>query len=296
MKKNKLTASLIIFVFPFFLMSCSEVAITGRSQLNIVPDSMMNSMGSQSYNDFISKAKLSTNTEQNQMVNRVGNNIASAVEKYCRENNLCDRVKGYSWKFNLIDDPAENAWAMPGGKIVVYSGLLNVTQTDAGLAVIVAHEIGHVIARHGSERMSQSLMIDMGGIALSKAVASSPVKTQNLFLRSYGIGTQYGFLLPYSRVHETEADRLGLIFMAMANYDPRAAVGFWQKMTYDDQNNKISYENSDGFWQKMTYDDQNRQISKENSKLMVEFFYHVDSNQLHQIRENDTIILTIPKF
>ncbi|MBC8481822.1 MAG: M48 family metallopeptidase [Planctomycetes bacterium] len=230
MRKNRLIACMLLLPNLCILTSCSEVAITGRQQLNIVPDSLMNSLSLQSYNDFLSQTKKSTDSQKNSMVNKVGKNVAAAVETYCYENNLSDRVKGFSWEFNLIDDPNENAWAMPGGKIVVYSGLLDITQSEAGLAVIMAHEVAHVIARHGSERMSQSLLVDMGGMALSQALAESPAKTQNLFLRSYSIGTQYGVLLPYSRTHETEADRLGLIFMALAGYNPNEAVALWQRM------------------------------------------------------------------
>ncbi|MBL7107304.1 MAG: M48 family metallopeptidase [Phycisphaerae bacterium] len=230
MRKNRLIACILLPLNLFLLTSCSEVAITGRQQLNIVPDSLMNSLSLQSYNDFLSQAKKSTDSQKNSMVTKVGKNVAAAVETYCYENNLSDRVKGFSWEFNLIDDPNENAWAMPGGKIVVYSGLLDITQNEAGFAVVMAHEVAHVIARHGSERMSQSLLVDMGGMALSQAIAESPAKTQNLFLRSYSIGTQYGFLLPYSRTHETEADRLGLIFMALAGYNPNEAVALWHRM------------------------------------------------------------------
>lgn len=239
MKNRTVVFALLLCASLAFLTSCSEVAITGRQQLNLVSDSSMNSMSEQSYRDFISKAKISTDSEQTQVVRTVGSNIAAAVEKYCNQNNMADRVSGYSWEFNLIDDPAENAWAMPGGKVVVYSGILKVTQNDTGLAVVMSHEIAHIVARHGNERMSQALMVDMGGMALSQALANSPGKTQNLFLRSYSIGSEYGFMLPYSRVQETEADRLGLIFMAMASYNPSEALAFWQRMSAGKQGSQV---------------------------------------------------------
>jgi len=212
-------------------LGCSEVAITGRKQLNLVPDSLMHSMSFQSYSEFISQNKLSSDPVKSEMVKRVGERIRRAVERYCAANNISGRLSGYQWEFNLVEDDSLNAWAMPGGKVVVYSGLLDITQNEAGLAVVIGHEIGHAIARHGGERMTQGLLVEAGGMALSEALAKSPAKTQNLFLRSYGIGTQYGILLPYSRTHEKEADRLGLIFMAMAGYNPNEAIAFWQRMS-----------------------------------------------------------------
>ena len=211
--------------------SCSNVAITGRKQFNLVPDSVMNSMSFQSYGEFLSQNKLSSNTRQSQMVENIGRRIQKAVEQYCAGNNLSDRLEGYEWEFKLIEDPNANAWCMPGGKVVVYTGLLPVTQNESGLAVVIGHEIAHAIARHGAERMTQGLIVEMGSMALSQALAKSPEKTKDLFMRSYGIGTQYGILLPYSRVHETEADHMGLIFMAMAGYNPNDALSFWERMS-----------------------------------------------------------------
>lgn len=218
-----------------FVSACEQVAITGRSQLNFVPDSVMNSMSLQSYNEFLSENKLSSDVKQAEMVKAVGNRIAQAVQQYCAQNNMSDRLDGYKWEFNLVEDKAVNAWAMPGGKVVVYTGLLPVAKDDAGLAVVMGHEIAHAIARHGAERMSQGLLVEMGGTALSTALSKKPQETKDLFMKSYGVGTQYGVLLPYSRVQETEADRLGLIFMAMAGYDPHEAVGFWERMSATNQ-------------------------------------------------------------
>jgi predicted Zn-dependent protease len=152
------------------------------------------------------------------------------VQKYCSENNLSNRLEGYQWEFNLVEDESINAWAMPGGKVVVHTGLMPIAENEAGLAVVMGHEVAHVIARHGSERMTQGLLVEFGGMGLSKALANYPDQTQNLFMKSYSVGTQYGVLLPYSRTHESEADRMGLIFMSMAGYDPHEAVGFWERM------------------------------------------------------------------
>jgi predicted Zn-dependent protease len=230
--KHTIKSKLLVLCGLVLLLSgCTEVAITGRKQFNLVPDSTMNSMGFQSYSEFLTKSKLSKDFSKTQMVKRVGSRIQKAVEQYCAQNNLSDRLQGYQWEVNLIEDDQLNAWAMPGGKMVVYTGLLKVTQSEAGLATVVAHEIAHVFAKHGAERMTQGLIVEMGGVALSKALSNSPDKTKNIFMKSYGVGTQVGVLLPYSRVHETEADHLGLIFMAMAGYDPNEAVNFWQRMS-----------------------------------------------------------------
>ncbi len=213
------------------LFSCQTVPITGRQQLSLIPSESILSMSYQSYSDYLSKNKVINDTEEAQMVKRVGQRIQKAVEKYFKDHNMQKQLEGYSWEFNLIDDKTINAWCMPGGKVAVYKGILPVAQNEAGLAVVMGHEISHAVAKHGDERMSQGLITQMGGMLLSEALASKPKETSNLFLTAYGLGAQVGFLLPYSRVHETEADRLGLIFMAMAGYDPHEAVDFWKRMS-----------------------------------------------------------------
>ncbi|OHB79031.1 MAG: peptidase M48 [Planctomycetes bacterium RBG_16_55_9] len=212
------------------LCGCTEVEITGRQQFNIIPASTMHSMSFQSYGEFLAEHKLSTNVEQTEMVKRVGGRIQKAVEQYCESNGLTDRLNGYQWEFNLVEDPNVNAWCMPGGKVVFYTGILPVTQNEAGLAVVMGHEIAHAFAKHGAERMTQGLLVQMGGVALSTALKNKPEQTKEIFMQSYGIGAQFGVLLPYSRVHENEADHLGLIFMAMAGYNPEEAAAFWERM------------------------------------------------------------------
>ncbi len=223
----KLVALSGVLLFP---AGCSEVAITGRQQFNVVPDSWMNSMSFQSYGEFLSTHKLSTNAEQTAMVRRVGGRIQNAVEQYCHENAIEDRLADYKWEFNLVEDPNVNAWCMPGGKVVVYTGLLPVTQNEAGLAVVMGHEIAHAFAKHGAERMTQQVLVQMGYVGVSTALKDKPEQTKDLFKSLYGVGTQVGVLLPYSRIHENEADHLGLVFMAMAGYNPEEAVAFWQRM------------------------------------------------------------------
>lgn len=222
----KLFPVLIFFLF----IACQTVPITGRQQLNLVPSDTVLSMSNSEYRDFLLKHKIVTNTPEAQMVQKVGQNIQHSVERYFAQNNLSERLKGYRWEFNLVEDKSVNAWCMPGGKVVVYTGILPVAKDDVGLAVVVGHEIAHAVAQHGDERMSQGLLAQMGGVALATALSSKPNETNQLFMAAYGIGTQVGVLMPYSRLQESEADRLGLIFMAMAGYDPHTAVAFWKRM------------------------------------------------------------------
>ncbi len=222
-------------VFPLllpilFIISCTSVPLTDRRQLSLIPASQMRQMGAQSYDEFIGQADVIEGTERAQMVKTVGRDVANAVERYMREHGEADQVKKLNWEFNLIQNDAANAFAMPGGKVAVFSGIMPIAETKTGLAVIMAHEVAHVIADHGNERMSQALLVQLGGVALNKALEEKPQLTRQLFLAAFGLGAQVGVLLPYSRLHESEADELGLVFMAMAGYDPREAVDFWQRM------------------------------------------------------------------
>jgi predicted Zn-dependent protease len=190
----------------------------------------MLSMSLQQYDTFLKENKVSTNKEQTDMVKRVGARIQGAVERYFTTKGMGSRLASYKWEFNLVEGKEVNAWCMPGGKVVVYTGILPVAQGETGLAVVMGHEISHAIAEHGNERMSQGLLAQFGGAALSEALSTQPAATQQLWMSVYGVGAQYGAILPYSRMQESEADRLGLIFMAMAGYDPHEATSFWQRM------------------------------------------------------------------
>ncbi|AIZ64167.1 peptidase M48 [Hymenobacter sp. DG25B] len=209
--------------------ACSTVPITGRRQLSLVSDGEMLSLGEQQYREVISKSRLSSNSQQTAMVRRVGQRIQQAVETYFRQQNASEQLAGYQWEFNLIEDKQENAWCMPGGKVAVYTGILPITQDENGLAVVMAHEIAHAVAKHGNERMSQGLVQQLGGQALSVALANNTQATQQLALQAFGVGSTVG-LLKYGRNQESEADHLGLIFMAIAGYDPKGAISFWQRM------------------------------------------------------------------
>lgn len=222
---------LLLVLIIALVSACSTVPITHRRQLDLIPAETMLPMSFNAYRDFLSKHTVIEGTPEADMVKRVGGKIQSAVERYFAQQKQSSRLKGYAWEFNLVEDKQINAWCMPGGKVVVYSGILPVTRDENGLAVVMGHEVAHAVAGHGDERMSQGLVAQMGGIALSAALSRKPAETQQLFMTAYGVGAQVGVLLPFSRLQESEADHLGLIFMTMAGYDPQGAVDFWQRMS-----------------------------------------------------------------
>ena len=214
-----------------FVWACSTVPITGRRQLTqLVPNSQVLPMAYQQYNKVLKTSKLSKNTAEIQQVKRVGMRVQKAVEQYFINANQPNYLKNYRWDYNVIDEDQLNAWCMPGGKVVFYSGILPVCQSDAGVAVVMGHEIAHAIANHGQERLNQQLIHQLGGVGLALAIKNQPEKTQNMASLAFGLGSNLGVILPFSRKHESEADRIGLIFMSMAGYDPREAPKFWQRM------------------------------------------------------------------
>lgn len=233
MKLLKIFLPIILLALTVYY--CSTVPITGRSQLSLIPDSEMNAMSFSQYSEFIKTNKLSSNKTDVDIVKRVGVKIQHAVETYFAQKNLSKELAGYQWEFNVVESEEVNAWCMPGGKVVVYTGILPITKDETGLAVVMGHEIAHAIAKHGSERMSQGLLQQLGGVALSVALQDEPETTQAIFMTAYGVGTTVGVMLPFSRTHESEADHLGLIFMAMAGYDPNYAVDFWTRMAANSQ-------------------------------------------------------------
>ncbi len=226
---------LLLWVVAALLVSCgttSTVPITGRQRTLMVSDEQVLSLSNQQYGEFMKTAKPSTNAANTAMVKRVGQRLANAVVTYLNQNGLGSEVAQYKWEFNLVQDKQVNAWCMPGGKIVVYEGLLPVTRDEASLAIVLGHEIAHAVAKHSAEQMSTLIKQQYGaqavGMILSGAGASSSL--QNIAGQVYGIGAQ-GFSAKYSRQHESEADHLGIIFAAMAGYDPSVAVSFWQRMS-----------------------------------------------------------------
>ena len=207
---------------------CATVPITGRRTFSIVPASQLAALSADQYREVLKKSKLSKDKKQKALVRRVGERLAAVVEEYERGIGLQPK---YDWEFNVIkDDKQANAWAMPGGKTAIYTGILPLTRDETGLAVVMGHEIAHVVAGHGRERFSQGLVAQFGMSALSRALATQPQKTKQLLMSAVGLGSQVGILLPFSRLQESEADEMGLIFVAMAGYDPRQAIPFWQRM------------------------------------------------------------------
>jgi predicted Zn-dependent protease len=226
MKFKIVLLSLLIYT----LAACQTVPLTGRKQLSLIPSRELLSLSSGQYSDFLSKNALSKDAAATAMVRRAGERIKTAVEQYMRLNNMSDQLEGFNWEFNLVDDKTVNAWCMPGGKVVVYTGILPVCQSEEGLAVVMGHEIAHAVAGHGGERMSQGLMATFGQVALQVALSNKRQETQAMAMAAFGVGAQLGVLLPFSRKHESEADHIGLIFSSMAGYDPREAPKFWQRM------------------------------------------------------------------
>lgn len=223
----KTITSLLLIITLF--TGCTENLVTGRKQLSLVSEPELQAMAKQEYQTFLSQNKVLNNRDAD-MVHRVGTRIASAIKSYYDKKGQSSILSGYAWEFKLVDNNEVNAWCMPGGKVVVYTGLLPFTQNEAGLAIVLGHEITHAIAQHGSERMSQGLLQQLGGSALSIALANKPKETQNLFLTAYGVGSTVGALLPFSRKEESEADEYGLYFAAMGGYNPQEAIPFWQRM------------------------------------------------------------------
>ena len=214
------------------LLSCTKNLVTGRKQLSLVSESELQTMALKEYQGFLSSNKV-VNTNSNkdaEMVLRVGSRIASSIKKYYDGKGQPSILNGYKWEFNLVENKEINAWCMPGGKVVVYTGLLPLTQNETALAIVLGHEITHALAQHGSERMSEALLQQMGGAALQAALAKKPAETRNIFMTAYGIGTTVGAILPFSRQEESEADKYGLYFAAMSGYNPQEAISFWQRM------------------------------------------------------------------
>lgn len=225
----KLLVACILFAL-LFSISCTRNAITGRNQLTLVSEDQMEQMSLTQYNQFLSQNKVVAAGKDNaEMVKRVGSRIATAITQYYQQKGLTNEISGYKWEFNLVESKEVNAWCMPGGKVVVYTGILPVTQNEDALAIVLGHEITHAVAGHGRERMSQALAAQSIQVAGNAALGNNP-KTVNIFNNVYGPTAQLGVLLPNSRNQELEADHYGLIFAAMAGYNPNEAIPFWTRM------------------------------------------------------------------
>ncbi|MFY0653228.1 MAG: M48 family metallopeptidase [Cyclobacteriaceae bacterium] len=226
----KYQGKILLVLLALFLFQCATVPITGRRQLNLVSNSEIIPMSFQQYDQVLKESKLSTDKKQVTLIKNVGNRIQLAVEEYMTDNGYSDQLEGFAWDFNLIEQDVQNAWCMPGGKVAFYTGILPTCKDETGVAVVMGHEVAHAIANHGRERMSQGLITQgfLGGVAA--AMGENPTATKELLMQSIGAGTQIG-MLKFSRQHESEADKLGLIFMSIAGYDPREAPKFWERMS-----------------------------------------------------------------
>lgn len=236
----------LLLIYSLILSSCSQNLVTGRKQLSLVSEPELQSLAKSEYQAFLDENKvLNPNNNKNaEMVNRAGLRIASAIKSFYDNKGQSSVLEGYDWKFNLVEDKTANAWCMPGGKVVVYTGLLDITQTEAGLAIVLGHEIAHAVAQHGSERMSQALLQQLGGNALAVALANKPSETQSIFQTAYGLGSTLGGILPFSRKQEAEADKYGLYFAAMAGYDPRVSIPLWERMAKSGGAKEIAFLSS----------------------------------------------------
>lgn len=222
----------LLLIASSLIVSCSKNALTGKSQFTLLPETELQTMATGEYQQFLSSNKViaTTGNKDAEMVRRVGQRITKSVETYYAEKGISDKLKGFKWEYNLVDDKAANAWCMPGGKIVVYTGLLPITQNEAALAVVMGHEVSHALLQHGNQRMSQQIGASAVQLGLQVALANKPAETQNAFLTAYGLGAQVGVLLPFSRKHELEADDWGLKFAAMSGYNPQEAIALWKRM------------------------------------------------------------------
>ncbi|MDH5379267.1 MAG: M48 family metallopeptidase [Cyclobacteriaceae bacterium] len=220
----------VFILLSIMLSNCATVPVTGRRQLSLVSNSEIIPMAATQYDSIVKTGPLSKNTTQTAMVRKVGKDIQAAVIEYMAQNGASEQLEGFNWEFNLIDQDIANAWCMPGGKVAFYTGIMPICVDEQGIAVVMGHEVAHAIANHGRERMSNGLLAQFGLSTVSAAMGENANLTKQIFLQSMGMGTQLG-MLKFSRQHESEADKIGLIFMAMAGYDPNEAVEFWQRMS-----------------------------------------------------------------
>jgi len=230
----KVLKSLSILFLGTLIVACSTNPFTGKQTLALVPNSQILPMAFQQYQEFLTEHKVVTNTANARMVKNVGQKIAAAAERYLNANGYAGYLSDYRWEYNLIDSPEVNAWCMPGGKIVVYTGILPITKDEAGLAAVMGHEVAHALANHGQQRMSAGQLQQLGAVAGNIALANNPENAQ-IFNTAYGLGSNLGVMLPFSRSHETEADHIGLILMAIAGYEPSVAAELWQRMQAQEQ-------------------------------------------------------------
>ena len=222
---RKVFLTLVIFLG---VAACKVNPFTGKKTLNFYPNSQIFPMSFAQYNEFLGQAEVLADSEDAQMISRVGKRIASAAERWLNANGYPGYLKDYRWEYSLVQDSTVNAFCMPGGKIVFYTGILPITQTERGVAVVMGHEVAHALADHGAQRMSASTLQGLGAVAGNIAIQDP--RYRDTFNMAYGLGSAVGVMLPFSRSHETEADRIGLQIMAIAGYNPDEATELWKRM------------------------------------------------------------------
>mgnify|MGYP003574953933 CR=1 FL=1 len=227
MKKSVFCLSAFLLVSVF---ACTKNPFTGKSDLNFVSNDQIFPTAFQQYDQFLKENKVIKGTADANRVVTVGQKIRAAAEKYLNSKGHKGYLTDYKWEYNLVDSKEVNAWCMPGGKIVVYTGILPITKDEAGLATVMGHEVAHALLNHGAQRMSAAQLQQIGAAGVAAATASQSAQTQEILMQAYGVGSQVGGMLPFSRKHETEADEVGLTLMAIAGYNPDRAVEFWQRM------------------------------------------------------------------
>ncbi len=226
----KLRNTFIYLSVLLLIVACKTNPFTGERNLNFVSNDQLFPSSFAQYNQFLEEADVVRGTEESRMVKKLGEEIVVAAERYLNANGYQGFMNDFEWEFNLVKDDQANAFAMPGGKVVVYTGILDEAKNTNGLATIMAHEIAHALADHGAQRMSAAQLQQLGAVAGSVAVSGRSESTQQIFAQAYGLGSQLGVMLPFSRGHESEADRIGLTMMAIAGYDPREAPELWKRM------------------------------------------------------------------
>lgn len=226
MKINKIIASLTFLVL--MAVSCATNPFTGKKTLALIPNSQLFPTSFAQYNQVLSEGKVVTGTQQSEMIKRVGQRIAVAAERWLNANGKPGYLNDYKWEYNLIQEDVVNAWCMPGGKIAFYTGILPVAENETAIAVIMGHEVAHALANHGQQRMSAGMLQQVGAVAGNVAIKDE--QTRNAFNQYYGVGSQVGLMLPFSRSHETEADRIGLYLTAIAGYNPEEGAQLWKRM------------------------------------------------------------------
>ncbi len=230
LEKLDMNKIVTLFFLAIILQSCTSVPITGRNRINLVSDEQILPSSFAQYEKFLAENKKSTDKEKTEELVAIGNKISKAVDQFMRANGMVKEAEGYKWEFNLIEDETVNAWCMPGGKVVFYTGILPIAATTDGIAAIMGHEVAHAFAKHGQERMTNGYIQQFGSVAVAMGVSDEDPTKQMIWNSAYGIGSQVG-MLKFSRVHETEADKLGMVFMIMAGYNPEEAINVWVRMS-----------------------------------------------------------------